>query len=114
MRVIKDGVMYELESTDKSVQILMFIHKDKDSGDIVQGTTTEEIIAMLIDRIETLNVKNKSSENDTAIRNLEIALREIKKRNKNKSDKKFKFKSSQNFKLKTDESDTVEDKAEEW
>ncbi len=95
MEVIKEGTWYELESTNKTRQSIIFIHKDDKTGSIVQGTTTEEVLQMLIDRLETLNVKNKSFENDSAIRNLENALREIKKRNKNKSDRKFKYKNNQ-------------------
>jgi hypothetical protein len=92
MKIIKEGVWYELECTDKSNQGLVFLHKDEDTGKIIQGTTTEEVILCMINRLETLNKRSKSFENVSAIRNLNAALYDVKQRIKNKSERKQKYK----------------------
>ena len=92
MRVIKEGVWYEIDCTDKSNQKIVFIHKNLDTGEMVPGTTTEEVIACLINRLETLNKKVGSFENVSAIRNLNAALYDVSQRSKNKSQKKLKYK----------------------
>lgn len=92
MKIIKEGVWFELECTDKSNQGLVFLHKDEETGKIIQGTTTEEVILCIINRLETLNKRSKSFENVSAIRNLNAALYDVKQRIKNKSERKQKYK----------------------
>jgi len=92
MKVIEEGVWYEIDCTDKSNQVIVFIHKNPKTGEMVPGTTTEEVITCLINRLETLNKKVGSFENVSAIRNLNAALYDVSQRSKNKSQKKLKYK----------------------
>jgi len=85
MKVIVEGHRYELENfedKDRDGQILQFIHKDKgvDTNDptklvtVDDGTTNEEVLAVLIDRLNYLNGKFPCPENSIAIRKLREGL----------------------------------------
>ena len=81
MKLLDAAHRYELENfeaKDKPGQILQFIHKELDetSGEfrtVNDGTTDEEVIAALIDRIEKLNEKVHSRFNDFTIAKLKEA-----------------------------------------
>lgn len=89
MRVITLGHRYELsnfENKDKSGQIIQFIQKEpKEEGStelvtISDGTTNEELLEVLIDRISFLNSKFPCRENAIAITKLDEALLWLNKR----------------------------------
>jgi hypothetical protein len=87
MKVISKGHCYELESMEPGKpQILQFIHKAKRefTGEFVtvtNGTTNEEVLEMLIDRMQYLNKTIQCDENEKVIQNLHIALAYLHVRN---------------------------------
>ena len=89
MRVITLGHRYELsnfENKDLAGQIIQFIQKEpKEEGSpelvtISDGTTNEEMIEVLIDRLSFLNSKFPCRENAIAITKLDEALLWLNKR----------------------------------
>lgn len=78
--IVKDqGHTYELANLDGGFQTLQFIRKDNadENGKLItmiNGTTNEEVFAVLIDRIEFLNGKMYSEYNDEALKGLKSAL----------------------------------------
>lgn len=94
MQAITPGHEYLLNDLDPSApgQILHFIHKEprvlgdglgKEFTDFVtvhSGTTNEEVLAMLIDRLNHLQAKASCRENALAITKLEEALMWLNKR----------------------------------
>lgn len=85
MKAIIKGHKYELknfESKDKAVQIIAFIKKEPKIGEgaklgemvtVQEGTTNEEVISMLIDRIKFLQTIMTCRENAHVIVLLEKA-----------------------------------------
>ena len=75
-----DAHLYELENLNGGTQKLQFIHKvpkaDKPAELVtaVNGTTNEEVILALIDRMEYLDAKMPCRENSIVITKLEEAL----------------------------------------
>ena len=89
MRVLIPGHRYELsnfENKDKVGQTIQFIQKEpKQEGStelviISDGTTNEELLEVLIDRISFLNSKFPCRENAIAITKLDEALLWLNKR----------------------------------
>lgn len=82
MKAIEVGHKYELQNVDAdSVQTLTFIKRE--NGELIHdGTTNEEVIAMLLDRMEELEVKLPCFENKRAIQALEMALKWLDARTK--------------------------------
>jgi len=95
MKNLTPGHRYELanfEKQDSPGQILQFIHKETDpsgvglSGDGVtlhtmsDGTTNEELLAVLIDRMQFLQAKFPCRENAIVITKLEESLMWLNKR----------------------------------
>jgi len=83
------GHQYELsnfENKDQQGQILQFIHKEpKEEGSIelvtvADGTTNEEVLEVLIDRMNFLQAKFPCRENAIAITKLDEALLWLNKR----------------------------------
>lgn len=83
------GHQYELsnfENKDQKGQILQFIHKEpKESGStelvtISDGTTNEEVLEILIDRMNFLQSKFPCRENAIVITKLEESLMWLNKR----------------------------------
>ena len=81
MKVIKPGHLYELDSLEHTVQQrLQFIEKELDVAvdnkliTVNDGTTNEEVLEMLIDRMKHLNKKMPCKESHQAITKLEEAL----------------------------------------
>lgn len=88
MKVITEGHLYELanfENKDKEGQKLQFIEKVP-SGEgsalttVNDGTTNEEVIEALVDRLSFLQAKFPCKENAVAITHLETALLWLEKR----------------------------------
>ena len=87
MKVITEGHKYIADNFENSKegQTIQFIHKDKPNGlfeyeTINDGTTNEEVLEILIDRMYYLNDKFPCRENSIAITKLEEALMWLNKR----------------------------------
>jgi len=89
MKVLIPGHTYELsnfENKDLDGQILKFIHKEpkepgsSELGLISDGTTNEDIIEVLLDRLNFLQSKFPCRENAIAITKLDEALLWLNKR----------------------------------
>jgi hypothetical protein len=88
MRVITPGHRYELDDFESkdSCQVLQFIEKYPSTLDPTvlitahDGTTNEEVLAVLINRLEFLNAKFPCRDNSIAITHLEDALMRLNKR----------------------------------
>lgn len=91
MKILKEGHKYELESFDPGLddaQIIQFIEKEllRDGNDngllttVCNGTTNEEVLKALIDRMQYLNEKHFCRENYIVITKLEEALMWLEKR----------------------------------
>lgn len=89
MKVKVEGHTYELsnfENKDVEGQTLQFIHKEpfvdgsKELKTIADGTTNEELIEVLIDRLNFLQSKFPCRENSIVITKLEESLMWLNKR----------------------------------
>lgn len=79
MEALTPGHLYALDNFEDAgvVQTVQFIHKEKDETTLVtvkDGTTNEEVLAMLIDRMQFLQAKAPCRENAIVITKLEEAL----------------------------------------
>jgi hypothetical protein len=93
MIVLSSGHKYELENFEDKQQrgqILQFIEKvpvqegSADMATVHDGTTTEEVLKVLIDRLKELNAKFSCIENDIAISTLETTLTVLEMRTANR------------------------------
>lgn len=93
MKVITEGHRYELanfEQKDQHGQEIQFIQKEAselEPGELYtvnDGTTNEEILEMLIDRMQYLQKKFPCRENAIVITNLEESLMWLEKRTKDR------------------------------
>ncbi len=90
MKVLVEAHTYELENfeeKDEKGQVLQFIQKEPVGDSLVtisDGTTNEEVIEVLINRLQFLNSKFPCKENAVAITNLEQALMWLEKRTKDR------------------------------
>ena len=90
MKVTEEGHVYVLDGFDKAMpggdQTVSFIHKEpcKDPSlpmvTVQNGTTNEEVLAVLIDRLQFLNGKCPCRENSIALTKLDEALLWLNKR----------------------------------
>jgi len=88
MKVLKKGHCYQLANVENPFsdeeQTLQFIEKEADEqGNLVlvsNGTSNEEVLKVLIDRMQYLNSKLASRENSLVITKLEEALLWLQKR----------------------------------
>jgi hypothetical protein len=89
MEVIKEGVHFRLTNyLDKTkCQELKFIEKDE-TGKILDGITTEEVLYTLISRMKTLNNKRYNFYNTEFINYCKNALEALKRRKNDQADKK--------------------------
>jgi len=78
MRVLETGHRYGLANMDEpsKLQEISFINMLPD-GTRIDGTTNEEVITMLIDRMEYLNSKFSCYYNEACIANLKLALKAL-------------------------------------
>lgn len=91
MKVVTEGHRYALNSQESGmVQVLQFIHKEH-TGDedrpmmtVSDGTTNEEVLAMLIDRMKYLHSRMPCRENSLVITKLEESLMWLEKRTKDR------------------------------
>lgn len=85
MKVLNEGHLYELENMEDGSpeQRIQFIEKEKQVESFVtvnNGTTNEEVLSMLIDRMRYLQFKASCRENAIVITKLEEALMWLDKR----------------------------------
>lgn len=89
MKTITEGHRYKLDNFEQpsgAGQIIQFIEKSPNKEDptifetINDGTTNEEVLAVLIDRMNYLNNKFPCRENAIAITHIETALLWLNKR----------------------------------
>ena len=74
MKTIRHGHQYQLASFEGSTpQTIQFIEKTVE-GTVHDGTTNEEVLAVLIDRLNYLQAKMPCRENALVITKLEEAL----------------------------------------
>lgn len=89
MKSLVEGHRYELsnfEDNSKGQQV-QFIHKEQNNGSLqtlVDGTTNEEVIEMLINRMEFLQEKMPCRENERAIVKLIECLMWLNRRTSNR------------------------------
>lgn len=98
MKVLREGHRYELENfenKDGQGQVIQFIEKEPigtklsagKSGEMVtvfDGTTNEELLEVLINRMNYLNNKFPCRENSSAITKLDEALMWLEKRTRDR------------------------------
>lgn len=92
MKVLTPGHKYELsnfENPETPGQTIQFIEKTSTdvSGELLtvnDGTTNEELIEVLIDRLTYLNAKFPCRENSSAITKLDEALMWLEKRTRDR------------------------------
>lgn len=97
MKVLREGHLYELDMfedtpSDKGNQTIQFIEKVQDEAatalgtlkTINNGTTNEEVLSMLIDRMNYLQSKFSCRENAIVITKLEESLMWLNKRTSNR------------------------------
>lgn len=81
MEIKEEGSIYTLTGG----QTLHFV-KSQDGHLIQDGTTNEEILEVLINRMEHLNSKLRSTENNLTITNLKTALYWLNRRHKTRAE----------------------------
>lgn len=91
MKVLTEGHKYELASFEGGEpQVLQFIEKvpvaegSTELRTVNDGTTNEEVLAVLLDRLNTLNKKFPCRENALAITKCEEALMWLNRRTANR------------------------------
>jgi len=87
MKIMVDGHGYLLDNVEGGHSPLEFIHKESVNGKLItiaNGTTNEEVLIVLIDRMEYLQLQVPCSENEIAITKLEEALKWLEKRTKDR------------------------------
>jgi hypothetical protein len=95
MKVLVEGHRYELENFERKrelVQFLQFIHREKkidDHGEehfvtTTDGTTNEEVLKVLIDRMYSMQMKAPCRENSIVITKLEECLMWLEKRTRDR------------------------------
>ena len=83
MKTIVNGHQYSLDNVEGGHSPLQFIHKENINGiltTIANGTTNEEVLRVLIDRINYLQNSVPSIENVVVITKLEEALKWLENR----------------------------------
>lgn len=88
MKIVSEGYQYALENfEDRATQIITFIKKEPKPDNPLEletiffdGTTNEEVLWMMVDRLEYLNKKMEDVHNVNAIHFLKQALDELNQR----------------------------------
>lgn len=95
MKVLTPGHKYELASFEGSApQVLQFIEKVRVSPESTElktvndGTTNEEVLHVLIDRMEGMNAKLPNDLTRLAITNLKLALANLEARTRERQARK--------------------------
>lgn len=87
MKIIDPGVVYVLEDfTGPGMQQVRFTSKDK-AGVFTNGTTVEELLKVLIDKLYEFQKRSHSADNQDAIDHLREAEKSLRKRLRAKQEK---------------------------
>lgn len=90
MKVLVEGHRYEAKNFEKSSQEIQFIHKvpvsegSTELKTVADGTTNEELLEILIDRISYLQEKFPCKENACCITHLQEGLMWLEKRTRDR------------------------------
>lgn len=97
MKILTEGHKYTLDNFEDSstYQEIQFIEKELDPTvgvagalkTVNDGTTNEEVLAVLINRLQYLYYKFPSKETFRAIESLEYALEQLERRTKDRTDR---------------------------
>jgi hypothetical protein len=93
MRIVKPGLEYVLEGFGQD-QVVSFTGKDSE-GNFLPGTTNEEVLNVLIERMYHLDSKRPSADNKTAIIQLKTVRVLLKKRVNKKLKRKQEYEEQQ-------------------
>ena len=78
MKILKEGHKYELDSFEgTNPQVIQFIEKVPEGKNLItinDGTTNEEVLEVLLNRLRNLNTKFPCRENSIVITKLEESL----------------------------------------
>lgn len=92
MKRIDPGHVYEFDNVESGTQRILFIKKELAEGEpagtlttVHDGTTTEEVISVLIDRLQTVNGRTPCRENALAITKMQEALMWLNERTRERS-----------------------------
>lgn len=92
MKVIEPAHYYTVKNIESGTQNILFIRKEPDDEGVFQtvhdGTTNEELILVLIDRIDTLDKRMPSEFNKDALQNLRNALHALQARTADRENRK--------------------------
>lgn len=96
MKILTPGHKYVLANMEdpSNGQTIQFIQKQPDPNDpkkfvtVTDGTTNEEVVAMLVDRLTVLNAKTYSTFNDLAVVSLQSALTHLEARTQERKARK--------------------------
>ncbi len=89
--VMIPGIEYQVKINEKKSFFLSFIHKTK-NGDVMEGLTNEDVLMILIHRVEKQNSDKSDHFNNKALYSLREALRNIEQRRYNMRNFKYKKK----------------------
>lgn len=93
MRILEKGHKYQLDNVaGPEGQVITFVRKEAEANGILvtaeNGTTNEEVLAMLIDRFEHLNSLLPCRENENIISYLQRALEKLNQRKADREKRK--------------------------
>ena len=91
MKIIKQGVEYQVTDFSDNERFQTIKFTEKLAGTFQEGTTNEEVINILIDRFYTLQKKNFSAENQCIILLLKNVRQLMAKRLSRKIEKVIKY-----------------------
>jgi len=91
MEVVKPGIEYRLHNFKSETDSQSIRFTEKEGGVYIPGTTNEEVVDMLIDRLYELQKKNFSVENQCCILLLKNVRTLFKKRLNRKIDRVSKY-----------------------
>ena len=91
MEIVKPGVEYRLHNFKSETDYQTIRFTEKTGSEYQAGTTNEEVVSMLIDRLYSLQAKNFSVENQCCIILLKQVRTLFKKRLNRKIDRVSKY-----------------------
>ena len=95
MKILTEGHQYSLSNfeendTEQTIQFIEKIKGNSDGDDLVtvnNGTTNEEVLAVIVNRLQYLYYKFPSKETLYAIQNIEYAIGQLEKRTEDRKER---------------------------
>lgn len=91
MEIIEEGKEYKARNVTKlggeTFQTIRFVSKEQ--GELVDGTTNEELFKILLNRFFYLQKRNPSAKNSVVIELLKVCINTLSKRYESKLKKKY-------------------------